>query len=677
MPREPQSYDTPGHSARRESLLPEAFERADAGSDLFRRLLETSPDAVLVVNEAGSILFANLQAEFLFEYPPDALLGQSVDLLVPSRLRASHAIHREHYAAAPKLRPMGSGLTLFGQKRGGREFPVEISLSPVTVGDQVLFSANIRDISERQRSEKEVRRMQGQLISAVESIQGAFALFDKKDRLVLCNSSYRQVVGRALPGELVGRSFQDLITASIASGAFSLTQEGGSDLLEAWTTHHTSPAGALDVKSASGQNLRIIERPTADGGVVATIWDITDEVAHEEELRRARLIAEAASAAKTEFLASMSHELRTPLNAILGFAQLLQRDKKTPLSARQHERIEHVLRGGEHLLRLIDDVLDLARIEAGRVLISPEPVGIAEVIAEVKDTLDAMAARAGIALVIGQIAPEARELVADRTRFKQILMNYGSNAIKYGRQGGTATFSAHVVGNRAHISVRDDGMGIALTKQAAVFQPFQRAGQETGAIEGTGIGLAISRRLAELMHGSVGFESVENSGSSFWVELPLHLTERAVVDETVAEALASSSALTGSTGPRYVIVYVEDNPSNIAFMEDLLADFERVELITAPTAEIGIELVRARHPNVVIMDINLPGISGFEATQKLAAWPETRDIPVIALSAAAMIRDAARVAGAGFYRYLTKPVKVDELTSVLEELLIPSPGEPG
>ncbi len=566
---------------------------------------------------------------------------------------------------------MGSGLTLFVQRRSGSEFPVEISLSPVTVADQTLFSANIRDISERQRNEKEVRRIQGLLLSAVESIQGAFALFDSQDRLVLCNSGYRQVVGRNLTGDLVGQSFRDVITATVASGTFALGSGGAAELVARWAAHHGSPSGALDVKTSGGLNLRIVERLTADGGVVATIWDVTDEVAHEDELRRARATAEAASAAKTEFLASMSHELRTPLNAILGFAQLLQRDKKSPLSSRQHERVDHVLRGGEHLLRLIDDVLDLARIEAGRVLISPEPVNVAQVVAEVKDTLDAMAGRAGISLLIEPIDPR-QEVIADRTRFKQILMNYGSNALKYGRPGGSARLSVEATERVARVSVADDGIGIALSKQVMLFQPFQRAGQEAGPIEGTGIGLTITKRLAELMQGKVGFESVEGKGSRFWLELPLHDVARPAQEPVASLAASTEGALAGSSGPRIVIVYVEDNPSNIAFMEDLLADFDRVELVTAPTAEIGIELVFARRPNVVIMDINLPGMSGFEATQKLAAWPETRDIPVIALSAAAMIRDAARVAGAGFYRYLTKPVKVDELTAVLEELLTPA-----
>jgi PAS domain S-box-containing protein len=644
----------------------------DGSADLFRRLLETSPDAVVVVDAKGCILFSNLQVERLFDYPPNALVGKNVDILVPTRVRATHAIHRQRYADAPKLRPMGSGLTLFGQRRDGGEFPVEISLSPVTVGDQVLFSANIRDISDRRKNEMELRRTQAQLLSAVESIQGAFALFDGKDRLVLCNSAYRQVVGRRLQGELAGRPFVELITESVASGVFALDDVSDRQLIDRWMAHHNDPSGALNVKTAEGQHLRVIERRTPDGGVVATIWDVTDEVAHEEELRTARSLAEGASAAKTEFLASMSHELRTPLNAILGFAQLLQRDKKHPLSSKQHERVDHVLHGGEHLLRLIDDVLDLARIEAGRVLISPEPVNVAEVLAEAKDTLDPMAARSQIRLTIEHAGPPSLEVTADRTRFKQILMNYGSNAIKYGRPGGSAKFCVDVTGDVVRISVDDDGQGIAEAKQAVIFQPFQRAGQEAGPIEGTGIGLVITKRLAELMNGRVGFESAEGKGSRFWLELPLHRVARSLAPALASPPAQSDSKLNGADGPRYSVVYVEDNPSNIAFMEDLLADFERVELVTAPTAEIGIELVRARSPNVVIMDINLPGMSGFEATQKLAAWPETRDIPVIALSAAAMIRDAARVAGAGFYRYLTKPVKVDELTSVLEELLVPA-----
>jgi PAS domain S-box-containing protein len=636
-------------------------------SQIFRQLLDAAPDAVVVVDTKGQILFANLQTERLFDYARDALIGKTVETLIPERLRSAHVAHRQSYGEAPRLRPMGGGLTLYGRKRDGTEFPIEISLSPLATESGTLFSASIRDISLRLQEEAGVRRIQQHLLSAVESIQGAFAIFDAGDRLVLCNSAYRQIIGTNLPGSIVGRSFQELLTTSVDTEIF--TAADASELLSRWLAYHEAPKGALDVSTSSGQHLRVVERPTPEGGVVTSIFDVTDDVAHEQALHRAQALAEKASSAKSEFLSSMSHELRTPLNAVLGFAQLLQRDKKAPLSPRQQERVEHVVRGGEHLLRLIDDVLDLARIEAGNVLVSPEPVLLSRVLSEVIATLEPMATRAGVRLLLGALPNEAQQVVADRTRLKQILMNYGANAVKYGREGGRAEFLASARDGVVRISVDDDGPGIPLDKQPSIFQPFQRAGQETGPIEGTGIGLVISKRLAELMGGTVGFESTEGVGSRFWLELCAPAPNQSDDTAAAGEHMSENTALTGPEGPRYVIVYVEDNPSNIAFMVDLLADFERVELLTAPTAEIGLELVRARRPDVVIMDINLPGMSGLEATRLLKSWPQTQDIPIVALSAAAMIRDAERVAGAGFYRYLTKPVMVDELTATLEELL--------
>jgi len=312
-------------------------------------------------------------------------------------------------------------------------------------------------------------------------------------------------------------------------------------------------------------------------------------------------------------------------------------------------------------------VLDLSRIEAGRVMVSPEPVEVREVVDEVITTLEPMASRAGVAIRRTDLPPVPR-VVADRTRLAQILMNFGSNAIKYGKQGGHVQFTlAEPDPATVRVTVIDDGIGIPADKRDKVFEPFQRAGQETGPIEGTGIGLTITKRLAEMMKGRVGFTSEVDRGSAFWVEMPIH--RRPTAEPALTKPIPAMSPLAAGE-LRHKVVYIEDNPSNIAFMQDLIEDLPSVELVTAPTAEIGIELVSSHRPQVVIMDINLPGMSGFDAVQRLREWPETRSIPVIGLSAAALLKDTTRAKDAGFYRYLTKPVKVAELTRTLEELLV-------
>jgi len=505
----------------------------------YRELLDTAPDAMVVVGTDGTIAFVNVQTEKLFGYPRSEIVGRSLDLLVPERFRGGHKHHVDRFLAHPVTRPMGSGLDLFGRRKDGTDFPIEVSLSPVHTEQGFWVSASIRDVTERKRIE--------------------------------------------------------------------------------------------------------------------------------EELRATHAIAEAASAAKSEFLSSMSHELRTPLNAILGFAQLLQRDKKEPLSLRHRERVDQILKGGEHLLRLIDDILDLSRIEAGSVAISTEPVATAEVLREAVETLEPMAARAGIRLQLGPVPEAAATVKADRTRFAQIVMNYGSNAIKYSAGGGEVSVVASArSGGFVRVTVADEGYGIPVEKQDKLFQPFQRAGQETGPIEGTGIGLVITKRLAELMGGRVGFQSTPGTGSEFWVELPVHASAPTVA-EGAAETEPRKERLGSQT--RRVIVYVEDNPANVVFMRDVLGDFENIELVTAPTAEMGIEIARARVPDVIIMDINLPGMNGLAALQVLRQDERTKRIPVIALTAAASERDRQRGLQAGFYRYLTKPVKVDELVAGLEALV--------
>jgi PAS domain S-box-containing protein len=632
------------------------------------QILDTAPDAMVVVGQDEKIVFVNVQTEKLFGYARAELLGQGLDTLLPERFRSTHHGHVARYFKSPGVRSMGSGLELFGRRVDGTELAIEVSLSPVQMAEGVLVSAAIRDITERKRLAASGRINAERLASAVESIQDAFALFDAEWNLVLCNSVYRSLLDKALPGgALVGRSYEELTAATADVVGFEKQEERVAFLAQ-HLAERGEPGGAIDVRTRDGRRLRITSRRTLEGGIVQTIWDLTDDVQREEDLREARAAAEAGSAAKSEFLSSMSHELRTPLNAILGFAQLLQRDKKEPLSPRHHERVDQILKGGEHLLRLIDDILDLSRIEAGGVSISTEPVSVGDVLDEVRRTLGPMATRNGIVI---EVQADPVMVAADRTRFAQILMNFGSNAIKYNRPNGKLIFSVTAAAaDRVRVTVSDTGMGIAEEKHDKIFQPFQRAGQEMGPIEGTGIGLVITKRLAELMSGSVGFRSVAGKGSDFWIDLPAHEAKAPIAH---APAVSESRTAREPHEARHLVLYVEDNPANVTFMKDLVSTFDFIDLVAAPTAEMGVELARARGPEVIIMDINLPGMSGLDALRVLREDEGTKHIPVIALTAAASDRDKQRGLAAGFYEYLTKPVKVDELVNALEALLTKKP----
>jgi PAS domain S-box-containing protein len=632
----------------------------------YSQLLNAAPDAIVVVAVDGRIDLVNAQTEKLFGYARSELIGQHLDVLIPEQFRHDHGAHLTRYFANPGARPMGSGIELFGRRKDGTQIPIEVSLSPLQTEDGMTVSAAIRDISERKRMESAAKLLADRLASAVDSIQDGFAIFDHRDRLVLCNSVYRRLVGGALAGAVVGKPYVEILDAWLADLSFD--DDAECERFRRARLASREQVSTFDVRTSDGRSLRAMARRTPEGGVVKTIWDLTDDHRLADELRDARAAAEAANRAKSDFLSSMSHELRTPLNAILGFAQLLQRDKKEPLSERHRQRADQILRGGEHLLRLIDDILDLSRIESGYVSLSIEPVDVMDGLQAVRTTLEPIAARQGIHIEV-DASPTHRPVVsADRTKFVQILMNLGSNAIKYNRPAGRVSFivSSPRQG-QVRITVEDTGIGIPAEKQDKLFQPFQRAGQETGPIEGTGIGLVITKRLAQLMNGDVGFHSVAGEGSTFWVDMPLrrHTDEEATSTLPAAHDGAASSLTSAG-----LILYVEDNPANIAFMRDLVSAFEAIVLLTANTAEAGIELARLRRPEVIIMDINLPGMSGLDALRVLRQDPDTRDIPVVALTAAASERDRERGLQAGFFRYLTKPVQVDELVTALESLLV-------
>ncbi len=650
-----------------EALEREQLRTRHAADAKFRALLEAAPDAMVVVGDDGRIQLVNVQTERLFGYDRSELLGQPLRVLIPERFAAAHQRHERTFFAHPAARQMGTALELFGRHKRGADIPIEVSLSPLETDAGLTVSAAIRDISERRRIEGTAKTLSERLKSAVDSIQDAFALFDADDRLVLCNGPYRASLGASSASSILGRRYEEILDAWIADFYVKDADERRRFREERLAGRRQAEPQSADVCTRHGRTLRFTDRRTPEGGTVTVIWDLTEDERHAVELRGARATAEDASAAKSEFLSSMSHELRTPLNAILGFAQLLQRDRREPLSERHRDRVAEIVSGGSHLLRLIDDILDLSRIEARGVLISVEPVGLAEVLDEVGRTLAPMAEEQSLRLEV-QAPPELPTIRADRTRFAQILLNLGSNAIKYNRPGGSVRFTIDTSSqDRVRVRVHDTGIGIPLEKQDKIFQPFQRAGQETGPIKGTGIGLVITKRLAMMMGGDVDFQSTPDVGSEFWVDIPVHHS-RASSTFPPAGQLAAGADAAAMRG--MLVLYVEDNPANVSFMRDLLGTLDGVDLIAAPTAEEGIVLARRHRPRVVVMDINLPGMSGLTALRALREDPQTRDIPVIALTAAASPRDKQRGLDEGFDRYLTKPIKVVEFIGALEAIAL-------
>lgn len=385
----------------------------------------------------------------------------------------------------------------------------------------------------------------------------------------------------------------------------------------------------------------------------------------EAALRRSEELAASASRAKSEFLSSMSHELRTPMNAILGFAQLLESEPDAPLREGQQRFVRQIIKAGEHLLALIDQVLDLARIEAGKMTLSLETVSIAGVLDETLPMVQHLARQKGI----GPVDVDVGELgvVADYGRLKQVLLNLLSNAIKYNVPGGSVSVSAVPADGHVRIAVRDTGRGIAPERMAELFQPFSRLGVESTAIEGTGIGLAVTKRMVEAMGGALEVESVEGSGSTFHVCLPAAPVQSR--DAVALQPAPAGGAMSVLPDAEQCVLYIEDNPANVLLMEGLVGRLRGVRLMSAHTAEIGIALAHQEHPDLVIMDINLPGMDGFQALAALRSARETEDIPVIALSANAMPKAISRGLAAGFRSYHTKPIQVEAFMRTVREIL--------
>jgi len=417
-----------------------------------------------------------------------------------------------------------------------------------------------------------------------------------------------------------------------------------------------------------------MERRKAEEEVLRLNADLEQRVAErtaalvksERRLQVARLEAERANRAKSQFLSRMSHDLRTPLNAILGFAQLLELDT---LSEDGRESVGQIMRGGGHLLELINEVLDITRIEAGHLSLSLESVNTVEAVNHAVDLVRPLAAQRGIEIEVGQPPSPDLQIHADRSRFAQILLNLLSNAVKYNRQNGRVTVWFEPVPEaRLRVKVTDTGAGIPAGKLALLFNPFERLGAEQSDVEGTGLGLALARRLAEAMGGSVGVVSQVDRGSTFWIELALGDGVAATVE---APRTAPAHNYHETNG---VVLYVEDNLSNVRLMERVLMHRPGVRLVHAPKGEDGLRLARDEHPGLIFLDLHLPDMSGEEVLRQLWEDPQIRNIPVAVLSADATPGHMRRLLASGAVEYLTKPLNITRVMNLLDERLHRSEG---
>lgn len=400
--------------------------------------------------------------------------------------------------------------------------------------------------------------------------------------------------------------------------------------------------------------------------VVVSSRDITEQKKMARSIIAAKEEAEKASKAKSEFLSSMSHELRTPLNAILGFSQILELDTESPLTKSQGQSVKEILKAGNHLLELINEVLDLAKIEAGKLSISIEPVQIKPIMEETISILKPFADKHGIKITSPYIENDDEFVYADHTRLKQILLNLLSNAIKYNKPDGEVVFYHDRIGDKYRFHIIDTGIGLCDSDLDLIFKPFHRLNQINNSIEGTGIGLAVAKQLVELMHGEIFVTSKKSVGSHFWFELPYVEFGLKEISES---SIPNRNKNSFDADKLYKILYVEDNPANLRLVERILNKIDNLNMISATSGELCIDLAIAHKPDIILLDINLPGMDGYEVFKRLKLIEETANIPIIAVSAHAMPKDIEKCLSIGFANYITKPINIPNFIETVSRIL--------
>lgn len=630
-----------------------------ASEQRYHTVFNRAADGIILTNTGGDIQEANPSALKLFGYSSDELIGSNVRFLVPTENRDRHDKYVERLDQHSHSSVFEGGREIIGLKKDGSLMHLYISISEAD-SNTGLYTSIFHDITAKKHAEAVLRESEKNLRLLADASFEAL-IFHDQGIVTHANKAFYELYGYRsdeLEAFNNGNIMDLLLTPE--SVAYAKSHWAGDDLaryeVECIRKGGEIFPAELQVRPVSidGRKLRI-----------TAVRDISHFKNHERQLREAMETAEAANQAKSQFIASMSHELRTPLNAIIGFSQLLEMDASLSDSA-QNEVVE-IQNAGEHLLNLINDILDLASINSNKFSLRPQPIALPRLLKECHTLISNLAKQRNISVEIAKLELDDTDYFhADPLRIKQVILNLLSNAVKYNIEGGIVTISAEKPdSDTIKINITDTGTGIAKHLQEKIFESFNRLGAESSPIQGTGIGLTISKQLIEQMGGTIGFSSDPNKGSTFWICLPIHATE----DKISTNKPDNSDKYSMDSNRVERVLYIEDNAANQKLMESLLDKRDNIKLSTVGTATAALDLLASEIPDLILLDINLPGMDGFEFMDKLAIEPATASIPVIAVTAKAMKDDIKKASAYNFSAYLTKPVPVELLYSSLDQAL--------
>jgi protein-histidine pros-kinase len=617
-------------------------------------VLEHIPDMVFV-KEAEELRFVriNQAGERLFGHPRAEIIGRTDHDFFPAEVADFSTQKDREVLASGEILDIPQ--ELIETPEGHRTLHTRKLAIPGDDGEPAYLLGISEDITQRELAEQRFRGL-------LEAAPDAMLVADRSGVITLVNAQLEELLGYGR-SELVGRNVDTLVPGRFRDGH-------AGNRASYWENPKVRPMGAgmeLYARRKDGTEVpvEISLSPvhTHEGQLVtAAIRDTTERRRVQQEMKEARAEAERANLAKSEFLSRMSHELRTPLTAIIGFAQLLELDD---LDEGQDESVEQILKGGRHLLELIDEVLDISRIETGDAHMSLESVHLGSALADARSLIRPLADDVGVSLDIDPSRLNDVHVLADNQRLKQVLINVLSNAVKYNRPGGSVTVEVNrSAAGRVVVSVSDTGRGMNEEQLSGLFNPFDRLGAEHGEIEGTGLGLALSRRLVELFDGTIEAESEPGVGTVIRIELgEADAPEDAIGNDVADSSVARERPLTGSR----TVLYVEDNLSNLRLVERLLERQHGVKLIPAMQGRMALELAHQHVPDLILLDIHLPDVDGGQILKRLKADPVTAGIPVVMVSADATPAQIERLGAAGAADYLTKPIDVQRLLEVIME----------